>query len=67
MVLLLRLMQPERLQHRLEALDLCEACGMQTTPVGLEWAGPQSLLPLVLVRDQLMMHPEQLASEDDQC
>ena len=65
MVLLLRLMQPECLQHRLEALDLCEACGMQTTPVGLEWAGPHCLLPLE--GDPPMTHLVQLASEDDQC
>ena len=43
------------------------ACVMLATPVELELAGPQSLLPLVLVGDQPMMHPEQLASEDDQC
>ena len=60
-------MQPDCLQQRLEALDLCEACATQATPVELELAGPQSLLPLVLMGDQPMMHPEQLASEDDQC
>ena len=64
-LLLHRLMQPECLQHRLEALDLCEACGAQTTPVELEWAGPRSLLPIV--GDQPMKHPERLASEDAQC
>ena len=61
MVRLLRLMQPECLQHRLEALDLCEACAMRATPVELEWARPHSLLPLV--GDPPMKHPVQLASE----
>ena len=65
MVRLLRLMQPECLQHRLEALVLCEAYGTQTTLVGLEWAGPQSRLPLE--GDPPMTHLVQLALEDDQC
>lgn len=58
-------MQPDCLQQRLEALDLCEACVTQATPVELELAGPQSLLPLV--GDPPMKHPMQLASVDDQC
>ena len=60
----LRLMQPEFLQYGLEAVDLCEAYGTQTTPVGLEWARPQSLLPLE--GDPPMKHLVKLASEDDQ-
>ena len=51
---------------------------MLATLVEMELAGPQShrhlvlvvgenLGCLVVVGDQLTMHPEQLASEDDQC
>ena len=67
MVLLhcLRLMQPELLQYGLEAVDLCEAYGTQTTLVGSEWARPQSLLPPE--GDPPMTHLVPLVSEDDQC
>ena len=60
-----RLMQPDCLQQRLEALDLCEACAMRVTPVELLLARPQGLHSLV--GDPPMKHPVQLASVDDQC
>ena len=65
----------ECLMQLLVALVLCEACVTLATPLEMELAGPQSHLLLlagvvclvVVVGDQPMLHPEQLASEDDQC
>ena len=69
-------------EEGLETLVLCEACVALATPVEMELDGPQSHLFLALmgllvvgesleclvsVGDQPTMHPEQLASEDDQC
>ena len=66
-----------------EALVLCEAFEVQAMPLEMEWEGPHPLQLgrmvwfvdvvgeylgfLILVGDQPMKHPEQLASEDDQC
>ena len=72
----------ERSEEGHETSVLCEACVALATPVEMELAGPQShpllalmgllavgesLEYLVSVGDQPTMHPEQLASEDDQC
>ena len=70
----------ECLEEGLETLVLCEPCVALATPVEMELAGPQShhllalmglpgesLECLVSMGDQPTMHPEQLASEDDQC
>ena len=72
----------ERSEEGLEALVLCEAFVVHATPLEMEWAGPHPLQlirmvwvvvvgecwgSLVLAGDQPMKHPEQLASEDDQC
>ena len=72
----------ERSKEGLEALVLCEAFVVQEMPLEMEWAGPHPLQlarmvclvvvgeywgSLVLAGDQPMKHPEQLASEDDQC
>ena len=67
-------------EEGLETLVLCEACVALATPVEMELAGPQShpllalmgllgesLECLVSMGDQPTMHPEQWASEDDQC
>ena len=72
----------ERSEEGLEALVLCEAFVVLATPLEMEWVGPHPLQlarmvwivvigeywrSLVVVGDQPMKHPEQLASEDDQC
>ena len=69
-------------EEGLEALVLCEAFVGQATPLEMEQAGPHPLQlarmlwlvvvgecwgSLVLASDQPMKHPEQLASEDNQC
>ena len=71
----------ERSEEGLEALVLCEAFVIQATPLEMEWASLHPLHlaqmvwlvvgeysgSLVVADDQPMKHPEQLASEDDQC
>ena len=72
----------ERSEEGLEALVLCEAFVVRATPLEMEWAGPHPLQlvrmvwfvvvgecwgSLVTMGDQPTMHPEQLASKDDQC
>ena len=72
----------ERSEEGLEALVLCEAFEVLATLLEMDWAGPHPLHrvrmgwfvvvgeywgSLVAVGDQPRMHPEQLASEDDQC